>query len=101
MAQDAGITLDYVHGDGGAVSNRFLMQFVADITRTTVRASMLPELSALGAVLAGMLGMGVRESLAALEALPQAFADYAPQMDAAQAEAYYAGWLAAVRQVLS
>jgi hypothetical protein len=36
-----------------------------------------------------------------LEALPQAFADYAPQMDAAQAEAYYAGWLAAVRQVLS
>jgi glycerol kinase len=101
MAQDAGITLEYVHGDGGAVSNRFLMQFVADITRTTVRAATLPELSALGAVLAGTLGMGVHGSLAALEALPQTFADYTPQMDAAQAEAYYAGWLAAVKKVLS
>ena len=101
MAQDAGITLDYVHGDGGAVSNRFLMQFVADITRTTVRAATLPELSALGAVLAGTLGMGVHGSLTALEALPQAFADYTPEMDAAQAEAYYAGWLAAVQKVLS
>jgi glycerol kinase len=101
MAQDAGVTLEYVHGDGGAVSNRFLMQFVADITRTTVRAATLPELSALGAVLSGTLGMGVHGSLAALEALPQTFADYTPQMDAQQAEAYYAGWLAAVRKVLS
>jgi glycerol kinase len=101
MVQDAGITLEYVHGDGGAVSNRFLMQFVADITRTTVRAATLPELSALGAVLAGTLGMGVHESLAALAALPQPFADYRPKMDAQQAEAYYAGWRAAVRKVLS
>lgn len=101
MAQDAGITLDYVHGDGGAVSNQFLMQFVADITRTTVRASTLPELSALGAVLAGGLGMGVHTSLAALETLPQAFADYTPVMDASLAENNYAGWLTAVRQVLS
>ena len=59
MAHEAGIALEYIHGDGGAVSNRFLMQFVADITRYQVRASSLPELSALGAVLAGTLGMGV------------------------------------------
>jgi glycerol kinase len=66
-----------------------------------VRAATLPELSALGAVLAGTLGMGVHESLAALAALPQPFADYRPKMDAQQAEAYYAGWRAAVRKVLS
>jgi glycerol kinase len=101
MAQDAGMTLEYVHGDGGAVSNRFLMQFVSDVTRTTVRASTLPELSALGAVLAGMLEMGIHASLDALEALPQAFADYTPGMDVTQAENYYASWLAAVRQILS
>jgi glycerol kinase len=101
MAQDAGMTLDHVHGDGGAVNNRFLMQFVADMTRATVRAATLPELSALGAVLAGTLGMGIHTSLAALEALPQTFEDYAPGMDVTQAENYYAGWLAAVRQLLS
>jgi glycerol kinase len=66
-----------------------------------VRAATLPELSALGAVLAGTLGMGVHASLEALEALPQTFADYTPKMDGSQAEEYYAGWLAAVRQVLS
>ncbi len=100
MAQDAGMTLEHVHGDGGAVSNRFLMQFVADITRHHVRASTLPELSALGAVLSGTLGMGVHASLAALEALPQPFEDYAPAMDAEQAAQYYAGWQSAVRHVL-
>ena len=101
MAQDAGIKLEHVHGDGGAVSNRFLMQFVADITRATVRAATLPELSALGAVLAGMLGMGAHASLTELDALPQSFEDYTPTMSVQQAEEYYAGWLAAVRQVLS
>jgi glycerol kinase len=101
MAEDAGLDLQHVHGDGGAVSNRFLMQFVADITRYQVRAADLPELSALGAVLSGALGMGIYGSLADLEALPQAFVDYRPQMDAAQAEACYAGWQRAVRRVLS
>ncbi len=101
MAHEAGITLDLIHGDGGAVSNRFLMQFVADITRYQVRASILPELSALGAVLSGMLGLGVCGSLEELERLPHRFVDYMPVMDAPQAERYYAGWQAAVRQVLA
>ena len=101
MAREAGIALEYIHGDGGAVSNRFLMQFVADITRYPMRASSLPELSALGAVLAGTLGMGACDSLDELERLPHAFVDYAPVMDAPQADRYYAGWQAAVRQVLS
>ncbi len=100
MAQDAGVTLEHVHGDGGAVSNRFLMQFVADMTRYTVRASSLPELSALGAVLAGALGMGVYADLHALDQLPHAFVDYVPSMDLESAEQYYAGWRAAVQQVL-
>jgi glycerol kinase len=101
MAHDAGIALEWIHGDGGAVSNRFLMQFVADITRYRVRASSLLELSALGAVLAGTLGMEVNSSLEALERLPHTFVDYVPAMDAQQAEANYAGWQNAVRQVLA
>jgi glycerol kinase len=101
MAHEAGIALEFVHGDGGAVSNHFLMQFVADVTRYKVRASSLPELSALGAALAGALGMGVADSLEGIERLPHTFIDYSPAMDARQAEDYYAGWQAAVRQVLT
>lgn len=100
MAHDAGVTLSLVHGNGGAVRNTFLMQFVADITRLTVRASTLGELSALGAVFAGALGTGLYTSLADLEQLALASTDYQPVMDASQAHDYYAGWQAAVRRVL-
>ena len=100
MAGEAHIDLQHVHADGGAVSNRFLMQFVADITRYTVRAATLLELSALGAVLMGTLGMGIYADVEALNALPHTFADYTPALDAEQAAAYYAGWQAAVRKVL-
>lgn len=100
MAADAGITLQYIYGDGGMIHNRFLMQFVADMTQMTVRASSLPELSALGAVMAGWLGMGVYDSTPALEGLPHHFEDYVPQMAASVVQDYYAGWKAAVQRVL-
>ena len=100
MAQDAGLPLALIHADGGAVRNTFLVQFIADMTRITLRASSLPELSALGAVFSAALGMGLYPSLEALEQIPLAFTDYTPQMDAAQAEQFYTGWKAAVQRVL-
>jgi glycerol kinase len=101
MANEAGITLQHVHGDGGAVRNCFLMQFTADVTGCTIRASSLPELSALGAVLAGLLGMGVYDSLTALESLPLAHVDYVPALDAESVAQLYDGWQTAVHQVLA
>ena len=100
MAQDAGVEMQYIHADGGAVSNHFLMQFVADMLGITVRASSLPELSALGAVFSGMLGMGVVQTIVDLQQLPMASVDYAPQMERALADQYYLGWQTAVQQVL-
>ncbi|MBI5930535.1 MAG: glycerol kinase GlpK [Chloroflexi bacterium] len=100
MAADAGVALHYINGDGGMIHNHFLMQFVADITQITVRASSLSELSAFGAVMAGLLGMGVYDSLEALEGLPHHFADYAPQMESVAVQEYYAGWKAAVQRIL-
>jgi glycerol kinase len=100
MAQDAGVEMQYIHADGGAVSNRFLMQFVADILGITVRASNLPELSALGAVFSGLLGMGVVQTIDELQQLPMESVDFIPQMERDLADKYYQGWLAAVQQVL-
>jgi sugar (pentulose or hexulose) kinase len=70
------------------------------VTRLQVRAAALPELSPLGAALAGMLGMGLANSLADLDALPHDFNDYVPAPEAEKFTAYYAGWQAAVLQVL-
>lgn len=100
MAQEAGLGLDSIHADGGAVRNRFLMQFVADISRLNVRASTLPELSALGAVFAGALGLGLYTSLDELASLPAGFVEYDPELPEAQADVLVDGWLRAVHQVL-
>jgi glycerol kinase len=100
MTQDAGMSLTLVHADGGAVRNAFLVQFIADMIRIKVRASSLPELSALGAAFSGTLGTGIYTSLEDLEKLPLAFTDYDPAMDAAQADRYYSAWKTAVQRIL-
>jgi glycerol kinase len=100
MAEDAGIEMQYIHADGGAVGNRFLMQFVADMLGITVRASSLPELSALGAVFSGLLGMGLVKSIDDLQQLPMENVDFAPKMDRDLADKHYLDWQAAVQQVL-
>jgi glycerol kinase len=101
MCEDAGVNLSNVHADGGAVRNAFLMRFVADMNQLTVRAAQTPELSALGAVFAGTLGMGIHSSLRDLESLPASFIEYQPNLPCEQVEKLRAGWKHAVSQVLS
>lgn len=101
MCEDAGVNLSNVHADGGAVRNTFLMQFVADMNQLTVRAAQTPELSALGAVFAGALGMGIHSSLRDLEGLPASFIEYQPNLPREQGEKLRTGWKHAVSQVLS
>jgi len=100
VVKDAAIPLNVVHGDGGMVANRFLMQFVADMAGMPVKASALAELSALGAVLSGALGMDEYGSLEDLAKLDFGSVEYRPAMDKATVEAHYAGWKQAVRRVL-
>jgi glycerol kinase len=100
MSRAAGIRLQEIHGDGGMVSNHFLMQFVADVCRLVVCASEVPELSALGAAQAGMLGMSLYEDVNALNALVLPTVSYAPAQAESMVEAWYQGWLAAVQRVL-
>jgi len=100
MGEEAGVRLEQVYADGGAVRNTFLMQFVADMNQLNVRAAELPELSALGAMFSGGLGLQVCPSLEALRQLPAGFIEYRPAMEAGQARKLFAGWQAAVRQVL-
>ena len=100
MAQDAEVGMQYIHADGGAVGNRFLMQFVADMLGITVRASSLPELSALGAVFSGCLGSDIYSSLDDLKNLPSDVIEYRSSMSLELANELFAGWQAAVQQVL-
>jgi glycerol kinase len=100
MGEDAGVKLSTIHADGGAVSNAFLMQFVADMNQLKVRAAQTPELSALGAVFNGFLGLKVYKSLDDLKKLPAGFTEYRSSMSIDRATELFAGWQAAVQQVL-
>jgi len=95
------VELTSIYADGGASRNQFLMQFVSDITGLNVLAAQTPELSALGAVFAGMLGMKTLSSLVDLEALPQQFVSYSPELPRENVELLLAGWKHAVSQILS
>ncbi|MEI7848526.1 MAG: glycerol kinase GlpK [Chloroflexota bacterium] len=100
MGQDAGVDLSVVHADGGAVRNAFLMQFVADMNQLTVRAAQTPELSALGAVFSGALGLQIYTSLEDLQEIPFSFTEYTAALDPAQTIKLFDGWLIAVQKVL-
>ncbi len=99
MKDDAKADLTIIRADGGATRNAFLMQMIADLTGIAVRASALPELSALGAVYAGLLGLGMRD-INELADLPADYSAFPAAMSADMAERMHAGWKAAVQQVL-
>lgn len=100
MQEGAALQLKFIHADGGMVSNHFLMQFTADMTGLGVRASHLPELSAFGAVMSGLLGFGLYATVESLQDIPHDFTVYAPQMPAEQRDLYYSGWKQAVQTIL-
>jgi glycerol kinase len=100
MVAEAGIPLRGIRGDGGATRNRFLMQFTADMIRRPLRVSRLAELSALGAVFMGLLGLGEINSLEQIDSLPLPAEEFTPQMGEEQLARLYAGWRAAVQRVL-
>ena len=75
-------------------------RFVADMNQLDVHAAQMPELSALGAVFCGCLGLKIYTSLDELEKLPSGFTEYGPSMSPARAGELYAGWQTAVQQVL-
>lgn len=94
------IDLREIHGDGGMISNAFLMQFVADVCGLEVLAASVAELSAWGAAQAGMLGMGKIASITALESVVLPVQRYTPNLPREIVEVWIEGWRAAVQRVL-
>jgi len=101
MRADGGVPLGILHGDGGPTASCFLMQLTADLTRAELRVAGMRDCSALGAVLAGQLGLGLHRSLADIAAARCDETVYLPALPARRVEALHAGWLLAVRQVIA
>ncbi len=77
------------------------MQFIADIVGLPITAASLPDYSPLGAAMAGMVGMGMLADIGDLARLSLGGKEFRPLMPREKADAFYAGWKRAVKQVLS
>jgi glycerol kinase len=65
-----------------------------------LKVSDVPESSAWGAAMQGLLGLGIYKSLDDLAKLPRAQKNFRPRMKPAEAKEFHDGWLAAVKRVL-
>jgi glycerol kinase len=101
MESDSGIALAKLRVDGGAVKNRFLMQFQSDMLNVRVERPAVQETTALGAAYLAGLAVGFwkdREELGRLWAVEEA---YEPAMMEEQRDVLYAGWQKAVRAAMA
>ena len=92
-AQEAacGERLELLSADGGAVANRWLMQFQADVLGAPVFVPEIAETTALGAAYLAGIATGVWTVEQVGEMWREA-ARYEPRMEAAQREALLADW---------
>jgi len=100
MQKDSRRALQSLSVDGGPTRNRFLMQFTADLTGVELKVADVPESSAWGAAMNGLLGLEIYASPDDFRKLPRHLKVFRPQMKAARAKQFHAGWLAAVKRVL-
>ncbi len=98
MVADSGASLSALRVDGGAVSNRFLMQFQADILGVPVQRPKVTETTALGAAYLAGLAVGYwasQEEIAENWAIDVTFE---PAMSKDERDSLYAGWQRAVER---
>lgn len=100
MEAETGIPLTDLRADGGASENGLLMQFQADMLGRSVSKSDVAELSALGSVYMGGLGVGFWRSVEEIAGQRRTYRTYNPDMGSAERERNYEGWKKAVAAVL-
>lgn len=98
MQADAELPIKRLLVDGGAVQNRFLMQFQADMLACEVIRPANHETTARGVAFLAGLAVGYWPSVEALSNLLGATDAFAPQMPEEQRENLYRGWRKATQR---
>ena len=100
MCRESGINLQELRADGGAVANRFLMQFQADVLGVPVEIPSITETTALGAAYLAGLAVGFWSGREELATRWQMAWRYEPQMEQAQRDHLHGRWKEAVKRSL-
>jgi glycerol kinase len=97
MNEDSGIDLKKLRVDGGAVGNKFLMQFQSDILGVPVEVPTIQETTALGAAYLAGLAVGFWKDRAEIAKQWAVQDTFEPTMKDADRDALYKGWQTAVK----
>ncbi len=98
MNMDAGIPMNIMRADGGAVGNKFLMQFQADILNIPVDIPKITETTALGAAYLAALGIGEFQSISDLANHWKLARRFEPKMSSDERESLLFNWHRAVER---
>lgn len=97
---DTGVAPSSLRVDGGMTRSDFFLQRLADVTGAEVVRSATAETTALGAAFLAGLQAGVFKDLGAIGALRRDQTKFVPRLAAAEREADYTAWRAAVARTL-
>ncbi len=97
MERDCGVKVTRLAADGGAATNNFLMQFMADISGAEVVRPETVETTALGAAYLAGLAVGVCDEVS-IRRSGRGDTVFRPQLDAAKRKSLLDGWHDAVRR---
>jgi len=98
MSRESRIPLAALRADGGAVANRFLMQFQSDLLNVPVEIPAVTETTALGAAYLAGLAVGYWKDIDDLQGKWKREASYEPLMERDERDALYSRWKKAVER---
>jgi glycerol kinase len=101
IIDDTGVKITRIKADGGVSSNKYLLQFLADILGLDVEYSKNPETTALGAAFIAGLATGYYESIDVVKKLIKTEHVYHPQITAEEREHLYKCWKDIVKRSLN
>ncbi len=97
MEKDSGEKTKEMRVDGGASANNFLMQFQADLVRTSIKRPKMTETTALGAAYLAGLAIGFWK-LEDLKSLWESDKTFDPEMEQEKVKGYLHFWKKAVER---
>lgn len=97
MQNDAGVTVTSLKADGGAARNKFLMQFQADISNTSVVCPANAEATALGATLLAGITAGIIKNT---DSINYAATTFTPNMSPLDRQNNINGWKRAINSTI-
>ena len=97
MKKESNLSLKTLKVDGGATSNKFLLQFQSDILRCDINLPVCLQTTALGVAYLAGLASGFYKDLNEIKKIHTYQAIYKPKMKKSEVEELYRGWKKAVK----